>query len=109
MATGTSLHNIRTMNQLAASVRNNPEVEKQFKENPSKVLDEIASRGIPNTRVYQIVVVSLGAAILVALVGAIAIALTGQTDQIPDILVAIASASVGALAGLLAPQPQNGG
>lgn len=100
------LRDIRSIDQLAATVRNDPELEKQFKENPTKILDEIRSSSIPDTRVYHIVVTSLGAAILIALLGAIAITLLGKfPTEIPDILVATASAAVGALAGLLAPQP----
>ena len=98
---------IRTIGQLASSVRRDPELAKQLQEDPVKILDEINTFRIPNTRVYQIVVISLGAAVLVALAGAIAISLRDQTDQIPDILVAVASAAVGALAGLLTPQTTN--
>jgi hypothetical protein len=99
---------IRNTIQLAASMRQNPEMEKALREDPGKVLDEInANRFLPNTKVYQMVVFSLGAAVLVALCGAIAISLKDATTEIPDILVATTSAAVGALAGLLAPQPSD--
>lgn len=100
--------NIRSVNQLAITVRNDPELQKMMKENPSKILDEISSRQVPDTRVYRIVVSSLGGAVLVALIGAIAITITNSAKEIPDILIAISSAAVGGLAGLLAPQPRDG-
>lgn len=103
-----NLQKFNTTGELATAVRNNPELAKLIKDDPVKVLDEVSSGRIPDTNVYRIVVISLGTAVLLALVGAIAIALVQQTNQIPDILVAVASAAVGALAGLLAPQPGNG-
>lgn len=54
--------------------------------------------------VYRIVVIALGIAVLGALGGATAIELvTKDKDTIPDILVALGSGAVGALAGLIAP------
>jgi hypothetical protein len=53
--------------------------------------------------VYRIVVTFLGSAIIVGIIGAIILSISSKT--IPEILIAIASASVGALAGLLAPIP----
>lgn len=56
--------------------------------------------------VYRIVVVTLGLAVLISLVGALILALFG-TDQSSDAMVAIGSAAVGAMAGLLAPSPRD--
>jgi len=54
--------------------------------------------------IYRIVVIALGIAVLGALGGAIAIELvTRAKDTIPDILVALGSGAVGALAGLITP------
>lgn len=53
--------------------------------------------------IYRIVVFTLGLAVLVALIGAIVLAAIGKPN--PEVLVALGSASVGALAGLLAPPP----
>lgn len=97
---------IKTIGQLATRLKVDPDLEQQMKENPAEVIDQIVSWEMPNTTVYRIVVTSLGAAVLIALIGSILITLyLKEVNNIPDILVATASAAVGALAGLLAPQP----
>jgi len=55
--------------------------------------------------IFRLVVVSLGLYMLASLVGAIVLAAKG-TDT-PEILVALGSAAVGGLAGLLTPSPLN--
>jgi hypothetical protein len=55
--------------------------------------------------IYRLIVIFLGLAVLVALVGILALVALGKADKLPDGVVAIASAAVGALAGLLAPSP----
>ena len=55
--------------------------------------------------VFRLVVVSLGLCMLASLIGAIILA--GQDKDTPEILVALGSAAVGGLAGLLAPSPLN--
>jgi hypothetical protein len=52
-------------------------------------------------RFYQIVVWFLGLTMLTCTLGAIALAFSNK--EIPDIVVAIGSAAIGALAGLFAP------
>jgi hypothetical protein len=54
--------------------------------------------------VYRMVVGFLGAAIILVIVSYTVYALIG-TNNVPDGLVAIGSAAIGALAGLLAPSP----
>ncbi|MBL7128732.1 MAG: hypothetical protein ISS16_07080 [Ignavibacteria bacterium] len=56
--------------------------------------------------IYRIVVISLGAAVLLCLIFAFMLAMDDQKDT-PQILIAIGSAAVGALAGLLAPSPKR--
>lgn len=55
--------------------------------------------------IYRIVVLALGFAVLSAMIGLIILSWKGVTT-VPDGLVAIGSAAVGALAGLLAPAPK---
>lgn len=55
--------------------------------------------------VFRLVVVSLGLCMLASLIGAIVLAVKGMDT--PEILVALGSAAVGGLAGLLAPSPLN--
>lgn len=54
---------------------------------------------------YRIVVVVLGLTVVASVVGAIALALIGQST--PEVIVALGSAAIGGLAGLLAPSPLN--
>ncbi|MBI3243098.1 MAG: hypothetical protein HYZ49_12465 [Chloroflexi bacterium] len=55
--------------------------------------------------VYRMVVAALGLAVLASLIGAIMLAIEGRPT--PELLVALGSAAVGGLAGLLAPSPLN--
>jgi uncharacterized membrane protein YjjP (DUF1212 family) len=56
--------------------------------------------------IYRIVVLALGFGVLAALIGLIALSWKGVAT-VPDGIVAIGSAAVGALAGLLAPAPKG--
>lgn len=55
--------------------------------------------------VYRIVVVALSLSVLASLIGAIILAIQDRTT--PELLIALGSAAVGGLAGLLAPSPLN--
>jgi hypothetical protein len=62
--------------------------------------------------IYRAVVVTLGLTVLATIFGGLTIVIVGHGDanmKLPDALVAIGSAAVGALAGLLAPSPVNRG
>ena len=52
---------------------------------------------------YRMVVAVLGLTVVASVVGAIALAKSGQST--PEVIVALGSAAVGGLAGLLAPSP----
>jgi hypothetical protein len=54
---------------------------------------------------YRMVVISLGVALIITIMGGIYINLIGQAKPLPEGLIAIGSAAVGALAGLLVPSP----
>lgn len=54
---------------------------------------------------YRIVVMVLGLTVIASVVGAIALAMTGQST--PEVIVALGSAAIGGLGGLLAPSPIN--
>ena len=54
---------------------------------------------------YRMVVAVLGVTVVASVVGAIALALMGETT--PEVIVALGSAAIGGLAGLLAPSPLN--
>lgn len=93
---------------LAAAARENPELEAMLKKDPVKALETFALANPLRTDkvLYRMVVGSLGAAVLISLIGAIVLVAFGKTT--PEVLVAIGSAAVGALAGLLAPSPTQG-
>lgn len=54
---------------------------------------------------YRIVVAVLGLTVVATIVGAIVLTLSGQST--PEVIVALGSAAIGGLAGLLAPSPLN--
>jgi uncharacterized membrane protein YbhN (UPF0104 family) len=55
--------------------------------------------------IYRIVVAVLGLAVIASVIGAILLAMEGRST--PEIIVALGSAAVGGLAGLLSPSPLN--
>jgi hypothetical protein len=54
---------------------------------------------------YRMVVAVLGVTVVASVIGAILLAMTGQST--PEVLIALGSAAIGGLAGLLAPSPLN--
>ena len=89
-----------------------PENIDRVKANPALELPRLAQEVIAqlppvlttDVWIYRVVVGALGLAVLSAIFGAIILSAMKITP-IPDILTAIGSAAVGALAGLLAPSP----
>lgn len=97
---------------LAAKVLRDPDYKFKFAADPEGELskaavesDQPAYKG--DKTVYRIVVVALALVMLTAAVGAIII--TWNAKTMPESLVALGSAAVGALAGLLAPSPVRSG
>ena len=89
---------------LADTVSQDQSLQNQIKQDPATVLQSLAVPALPDTWIYRMVVGSLGLTVLIALLGAIVLACI-RDGKIPDVLTALGSASVGALAGLLAPSP----
>lgn len=88
------------------------EFKEELRSDPDKALEGVTKmvKSLPDPLktdvwVYRTVVLSLGLAVIITLIGAIGITLVGETT--PDILIALGSAAVGALAGLLAPTPSE--
>jgi len=101
---------IRSADQMANILLKDPTRLDAIKANPSKELPRVAEEAKEQTPayigdkvVYRMVVGALGSVVLVAAVGAIVLVAVDKTA--PDVLVALGSAAVGALAGLLAPSP----
>ncbi|MFC1866196.1 hypothetical protein ACFLYB_05750 [Chloroflexota bacterium] len=100
----------KTADYMAEILENDPtRAEKAIKEPAEmvKVIKEAKEKAlIPDTMVYKIVVGSLGLIGVLAVIGAII--LVGMGKETPAALVALGSAAVGALAGLLAPSAKGG-
>lgn len=96
---------VQAVSDLASEVANNPTLAAEIKQDPAKALQAIGTNQLPNTTVYRLVVCALGGAVLLGIIGSIVLAFVGK--PIPDMLTALGSAAVGALAGLLAPSPAS--
>ena len=95
--------------ELVTMIEKDKNLEKEIRENPVKAIAKIAKSKSPletDKWIYRIVVLALGSTLLLAVSGGICLAAKAITP-IPDILVAIGSAAVGALAGLLVPTPSS--
>lgn len=90
---------------LAEAVASNPDLARRIRDDPEGVIRSIA-RPLANDRfIYRAVVIVLSLAVMLTIVGALVFGYNGKS--IPDVVVAIGSASVGALGGLLAPPPRR--
>jgi hypothetical protein len=99
---------IKSLEGLASRVSRDPELADAIKNDPAGALSGIAAEASALTTdkwTYRIVVLSLGFAVLIGMIGLIVLSWKG-VQSVPDGLVAIGSAAVGALAGLLAPSPK---
>ena len=102
----------RSANVLVQRALSDPAILQQIQANPQaelprlaqSVLAEMPSPLQADNWIYRIVVGALGLAVLLSVVGAIFLS-AQKITPIPDMLTAIGSAAVGALAGLLAPTP----
>lgn len=97
---------IATLGQLAAALQADPALAARVKDDPAAAIAGLAEPLQTDVWIYRIVVGALALAILGAVGGAILLAMNGRT--IPELLLAIGSGAVGALAGLLAPSPAGG-
>lgn len=68
-------------------------------------IEAVENARIPDTFVYKATVIVLGASVILVILAQLAIVMMVGHDKIPDGIIAIGSAAIGALAGLLAPAP----
>lgn len=95
--------------KLVQSIQNDPNVPTGIKQQAQEVLVS-GPAYIGDRWIYRTVVLVLGFAVLITIGGGFALAFLGSTNyKMPAELVALGSAALGALAGLLAPAPQQGG
>jgi hypothetical protein len=104
---------IRSADELVKRAAIEPGVIEEIKADPLPVLQRLSAevtKDIPprpplesDPLVYRIVVLSLGLVIVLSVIGAVVLGMSGRT--IPETLTALGSGSVGALTGLLIPTP----
>lgn len=96
---------IQSVGELALRVAKDTVLSDKIKNNPAEALAGIAAPLQTDVWIYRMVVASLGLVVLIAIIGSIILAMAGKSN--PEVLVALGSAAVGALAGLLAPSPSG--
>ncbi len=94
----------RLAQDMADAVASNAQLQEQIRQNPAAALQNLAAPVLQTDAwIYRIVVTVLGLGMLATI---IAVCLLAAYDKkTPDGVIAIGSAAVGALAGLLAPSP----
>jgi hypothetical protein len=96
--------------ELADRVAQDPELQEQIKADPVRAIASLVTPLHTDVWIYRMVVGVLGLTVLIAVAGMIylsAMSSKAWSYAIPDALVALGSAAVGALAGLLAPSPAS--
>ena len=90
-----------------AKVNEDPNFVEQVKENPAEAIRSVSYPHPKETDpwIYRIVVGALSLTILSCIAGAVY--LQANNKQMPEILIALGTGSLGGLAGLLAPSPNN--
>ena len=109
---------IRSAELLVKEAISSPEIMAELKSDPEGTLKKLEQQVVgklpraleQDKWIYRIVVGSLSLVVLVVVIGVIFLAVKHTTDttgtlDIPDVLTALGSAAIGALAGLLAPSP----
>ena len=102
--------NMRSADQMVNILLRDPSRLDVIKTDPIAELAKLAQEAkdtvpiyVGDKSFYRIVVVSLGIVVVVAVIGGVILGLMGKTA--PEMLLALGSAAVGALAGLLVPSP----
>jgi anaerobic C4-dicarboxylate transporter len=103
------------LRRFAERLSQDPDLQTRMKNDPVQTLKDAAADARPtpltsDVVIYRSVVLFLGTAVLVSILGAIVLVWHCKCDanrEPPQILTAIGSAAVGALAGLLAPSPSQ--
>lgn len=97
-----------SVEDLAEMIREDPDLAREVSSRPAETIAELAAPLERDVWIYRIVVGALSLVAVLSIVGAIVVAVGTNDTQVPDAVVALGSAAVGALAGLLAPQVARG-
>jgi hypothetical protein len=92
--------------ELAELVAGSPVLQEQVRADPAGTLQRLAASLETDVWIYRTIVGALGLTMLCVVLGSVA--LVAFDKAIPDVLVAIGTGAIGALAGLLAPSPGKG-
>ena len=101
---------VQSASELVERVALDPKLQAEIKEDPVKALGNLATPLQSDAWIYRLVVAALGLVVLIAISGSIFLTAKSSTAyifQVPDAVIALGSAAVGALAGLLAPSPRQ--
>lgn len=100
-----------TFDDFKTALNNNPKLQEEFKEDPVRAAESMVTTNPKDTDswIYRIIVLALGLSVLSIITGLIVISVNKipLEEQLVTIFTAIASGSIGALAGLLAPSPRK--
>jgi uncharacterized membrane protein YbhN (UPF0104 family) len=99
--------NYEALESLKSTISGASELPPALKKNLLEKAKEVDNPLNSDAWIYRIVVAGLVLAIFTSLISTLFIALgdSNETVQIPEIFMAVGSAAVGALSGLLAPSP----
>ena len=96
------------VSDLAAAVEEDDQLAAKLKADPGGTLSQVAQGPLgTDVWIYRMTVGALGLVVLLSLIALTAITLNDSDATVPDGIVALGSAAVGALAGLLAPSPKQ--
>ena len=100
---------VRSTRDLVNRIQKDTWLQEEIKKDPARAIAQISGPPLEtDVWIYRLVVGALGLTVLIAVVGAIVLTAMGEGEtgrKVPEVLVALGSAAVGALAGLLAPSP----
>ena len=103
--------NRRDCTNLKARLATDAKLREKFQQDPVSAVEEMEENArdpLSSDRwIYRIVVIALGLTIILCVTGAVWITLAYPKAQVPQIMVALGSGAVGALSGLLAPNPKE--
>ncbi len=101
---------IRSVGELAERVADDPQLADEIRRDPARAIADLVEPLRTDVWIYRIVVGGLASALLLSILGAITLAIFDDTDpQVLQLLIAVGSGALGAIAGLLAPPPGGGG
>jgi hypothetical protein len=89
--------------ELAQMVTESPELQQQLRTDPAGTLQRLAAPLQSDVWIYRAIILMLGLTMLTVVAASTVLVLYDKT--VPDVLVAIGTGVIGALAGLLAPSP----